>query len=148
MWKTVIADLDGTLADNAARLHYIVNLPPERRDWAAFHSACFSDQPNPAVEELLRMFAQSGYQIVLCTGRPNTYRLLTEKWLDAYHIPWHQLLMRPEGNTESDTIIKPRLVADFHAPSDVLVIIEDRTKVVRRFRELGYTVLQCAEGDF
>lgn len=57
------------------------------------------------------------------------------------------------ADTRHDTVVKPELLEkafkeDRIDKSKVLCILEDRNSMVRKWRELGYTCLQVAEGDF
>jgi hypothetical protein len=147
--KNIIFDLDGTVFDCTHRLHYIEG---EKKDWDSFHNSCLNDAPIRPIIALLQKMYMAGYPIVFCTGRPESSRKYTELSISK-HIGLtpkaYQLLMRPTGDYRPDTVVKPEALrkADI-TTDDVWFIVEDRAKVVRKWRELGFTVLQCAEGDY
>ena len=58
----------------------------------------------------------------------------------------YTLRMRKIGDHRPDTIIKPHLIESIR--DRVELILEDRNSMVAKYRELGYTCLQVAEGDF
>jgi hypothetical protein len=59
------------------------------------------------------------------------------------------LLMRPRGDRRDDPTVKPELlVARGIVPENTAFILEDRNRMVKRWRELGFTCWQVAEGDF
>lgn len=59
------------------------------------------------------------------------------------------LLMRKDGDHRHDTEVKPELLSNNNlTPDNVFLILEDRDSMVNKLRELGYRVLQVAEGKF
>ena len=59
------------------------------------------------------------------------------------------LMMRKTDDTRPDQEIKKEIYQNFIEPKcDVLFVVDDRLKVVKMWRELDLTVLQCAEGDY
>ncbi len=78
MTKTVLFDIDGTLADLTHRLHHITAKPP---NWDAFFAECGNDQVIEPIRELAQMVAAQGYRILLVSGRTDKVRQQTEAWL-------------------------------------------------------------------
>lgn len=147
--KVVVFDLDGTVFDCTHRLYLIEG---DDKDFKEFHRQCSSDKPIRSIIELVLMCYEMGYAIVFCTGRPNWTRLLTEKSI-LEHIGLnpkdYSLLMRPTDNYKKDMEVKPKLFEEAGiTPDKVWFIVEDRKGVVKKWRELGFTCLQCAEGDY
>lgn len=145
----VIFDIDGTIADCSHRLHLIEG---EKKEWEKFFFACVDDKPIKPILELLESIFGS-CDIVFCTSRPERTRKETTDWIienTGYrYLPKNELLMRSDNDRRPDTIVKPELLEkEGLTPDRVLFIVEDRTKVVKKWRELGYTVLQCADGDY
>jgi hypothetical protein len=61
--------------------------------------------------------------------------------------------MRKEGDFRPDDVVKPELLNDFLEKSKlnkdvILMVFEDRNIMVKKWREMGLTVAQVAEGDF
>jgi hypothetical protein len=93
----MIYDLDGTLADDTHRRHFVEG---DKKDYIKYYSLIKNDKPNwPVVEELVRD-QMGGATIVVITGREDTYLMSTLQQLYQFQI--HDLvsciLMRPTGN--------------------------------------------------
>lgn len=156
---TIICDLDGTIALDHKRNHFLH--PHEHinglceckekggRDWNAYFDACGGDEPNWAVIDLLRLFWEDGYNIRILTGRTERVRAITEKWLSDHAVPHHSLRMRPEEEFTDDHQLKVLWAKEEKLePDDVLFILEDRQRVVDSWRAAGYTCFQVAPGTF
>lgn len=144
--KTVIFDIDGTLANIEHRLHHIEG---DKKDWDGFHKECHLDTTYPKIIEMTHIMRDAGYRIVMCTGRGEQNRQATEKWLVENEIPCVLLLMRAEGNFESDFIIKRRMVGYLiEEGHDIHYAFEDRDRVVEMYREIGITCFQVKKGDY
>ncbi len=151
MLKAVVVDIDGTLSDSRAREHLAQN-----KEWDKFHAACELDPPFHDVAGVLRRL-DGAYTLVGCTGRPETQRNKTRGWLRRHKIPLDYLLMRRENDYRPDNTIKPELVFDWHrsvctndqsVTEHVSFVLEDRDKVVQRWRELGYNCWQVRLGGY
>jgi hypothetical protein len=146
----VVVDIDGTLSRPGERLKYIKQEP---KDWDAFYNDCFDDEPVGNIISLVHCIAQR-YAIVFCTGRRSSVRDKTVAWLEkhlsiSFLIPEYSLLMRPANDTRHDTDVKPELLeVAGYSPDKVAFILEDRSSMCKKWRELGYTCLQVADGDF
>lgn len=144
MKKIVLVDIDGTVSQVGDRLKYLQQTP---KNWDAFYTACFEDEPIQEIVDLIKVL-QDTYRIVYCTGRKESVRDQTEKWLINHDIN-STLLMRKNGDFRHDTIAKPELVADALIPyEDIAFVLEDRNSMVEFWRELGVRCLQVAPGDF
>lgn len=132
--ECVIVDIDGTLAD-----HEGIRSP---FDWVKVDL----DRPNKDVVEYVKMLAdRTNIEIIIFSGRDECSRELTEKWLIQNEIGYSALYMRPEGNTECDTVIK-RNMFDRHIKGkyNVSHVIDDRPKVVDMWWSLGLKVWSVA----
>jgi hypothetical protein len=143
--KTVIVDIDGTLADCRHRLHHV--LPGARRNWNAFFAAMSDDSLIHPVADVVRQLAVES-KVVLCSGRPEDYRPATEAWLDAYGVPRDALYMRPAGDTRPDHVVKAQILDGIRADGyEPFIVIDDRQSVVDMWRENGLVCLQAAPSD-
>ena len=140
----VVFDLDGTLSVVGDRLKY---LQQEPKDWDSFYKACGEDKLNFPIAEILTHL-RFNYQIRIVTGRRDSEKYKTLKWLElnGLCIPDYHVHMRKAGDFRHDTIVKPELIEEFK--DQILMIFEDRQSMVDKWRELGYTCLQVAPGDF
>ena len=150
--KAVIFDIDGTLADCDHRLHFIQQLP---KDWGSFFKASASDGVNYGISNLFWFLAwckQTGKKIelLIVTARPETYKLVTEQWLVIHELHhYKEIFFRKEGDFRNDDIIKKEIYKEHIKDKyEVMFVVEDRSRVVKMWRKLGLTCLQCAEGGF
>ena len=139
MKPVILCDIDGTLALRGDRAPHD-------------HDSSMEDAVNWPVVRLCDALVVKGvYDIVLLSGRDEKYRDVTEYWLERHQILSYRkrLLMRPRGDNRPDEIVKRELYEqDETLRRTVWLVIDDRNKVVKMWRELGLTCLQVAEGDF
>ena len=144
---TIICDLDGTLADIEHRVHHIRG--SGRSDWNAFFRACPEDLPIRNTIHLVQRLHEVGFRVLIVSGRSDLVRAETEEWLDQHAVPYDGLLMRRDEDHRSDTIVKAEMVDELGiGPDDVLMVLDDRNKVVEMWRERGFHTFQVAPGDF
>jgi len=142
----VIVDIDGTLADCSERAK--MYLEGENKNWDKFYGACINDYPILSVIDIVQNIS-SCYEIILCSGRRESCREDTIRWLEDNEVPYNEILLREDGDFRHDTIVKPELLKKANIKeSEVAFILEDRNSMVAKWRELGFTCLQVAEGDF
>jgi predicted kinase len=144
MRRVVIFDIDGTLANCSHRIHHVKG--PGPKDWDAFFAKMGDDVPVPDVVDVYHALGDAGYSRVICTGRPEKYRRLTETWLrDAWVCDYEALYMRPNDDTRPDHVVKREILSlirkDGYEP---WLVIDDRQSVVDMWRDEGLTCLQCA----
>ena len=143
--NNVIVDLDGTLCDVSHRLPLIRGRRPQ---WQRFFMACELDPPKQDVINVVKTLAYF-YDIHIFSGRGEIARELTEQWLEQHEIQYESLSMRPMSTRKADHLLKRDWVMDKgFTPENVLCILDDRQSVVDMWREMGFTCLQVAPGDF
>lgn len=133
----VLVDVDGTVA-----------LRGERGPFE--FARCGEDAPNEPVIAVVNAMVAVGYRTVFCSGRPETYRDVTTRWLvEHVHAAGSPLYMRPADDYRRDDIVKLKLF-DEHIRDqfNVLCVFDDRRRVVEMWRSLGLTVLAVSDGDF
>ena len=144
MQTAIIVDLDGTLCDAGHRRHFVEK---EKKDWKSFYENMVYDQPNQWCLELLNRFKMN--EIVFVTGRPEEYREHTVTWLKKIGYSSCPLFMRKSKDYRQDFEIKTEIYKEHIEPKfKILFCVDDRTQVVKAWRALGLTCLQCDEGDF
>ncbi|SRR5690554_6798335 len=141
----VITDLDGTLSDAEHRVHLIERNP---KNWDAFFEASRDDAPIWPVIRVVQALQAAGHQIHVLTGRSDSTREATVAWLEAHEVPFDRLLMRSAGDYTPDDRLKRDWFVQDYKPEDVLLVLDDRARVVRMWREFGLVCLQVAPGDF
>ena len=168
MKKTIIFDLDGTLANIDVRRD--ISLKPNGKlNWDIFaspDSILNFDTPNDPVIKMAQMFHNDGFKIVIFSGRNDRGFDATVQWLNNNNVPFDLLVMRPDkfkdkswpiadGNPATpdmrfmpDEILKKKMLDLFVDIDDVFMTVDDRQKVVDMWRGLGLTCFQVAPGDF
>jgi len=147
--KIVVCDIDGTIAKMSTQRKQFID--EKRNDWDYFYSLCFNDDPIFDIINIIRQLDHCASNIVFCTGRREEVRGLTEQWIKKYfpYMSKIELIMRPNGDHRCDSSVKPAILAKAgYTTENVICIFEDRSRVVKRWRELGFTCVQVAEGDF
>lgn len=145
MKPAVIFDIDGTLADNSHRVHYIQGTP---KNWHAYNANMHLDEPIEPTCRLLRACA-TRYDIILMTGREDQYQGVTEDWLREQWLPFMCLFMRPTGHHGPDHHMKLGWLARARSEGyEPFMVVEDRSQVVAMWRAAGLVCLQCAEGNY
>lgn len=142
MKKTIIFDIDGTLADLTHRLHHIKN---GSRNWDSFFADAGKDAPIEQICQLNRVLA-GHYNIIVVSGRTDSIRDITEKWLQDNSIRYDDLHMRKHGDYRQDFIIKSEILDHIiEQGNEIEFVIDDRPSVVAMWRERGIICLQCAD---
>lgn len=145
MKKIVIVDIDGTISIVGDRVKYLQSIPP---NWDEFYKRCGEDKPNNPIIELVSIL-EMYYEIVYFSGRRESCREDTRKWMDANGVVYGRMFLRENGDKRDDVQVKPEFFAKaFITQETVAFIIEDRSSMVKKWRELGFTCLQVADGNF
>ena len=145
----VVFDMDGTLAHfDADELGHLVH--GVEKQWDAFFDAMDLAKPIENIERLLRILHASGHAIVICSGRPAGWQHRSEAWLRAHNIPFDGMYLRPEdADHRTDEEVKEDLLAQIISDGfNLWLVVDDRRRVVDKWRDMGLTCLQCAPGDF
>ena len=140
-----VFDLDGTMSNHRHRLHHITSKP---KNWPAFFEACSDDPLIEPIAKIATALIIRGEIIAYVTGRPESCRNRTIHWLHRNRL-WFDntyLIMRSAEDKRPDEVVKPELIKQL--PYQVTAIFEDRTRVVQKWRELGYTCLQVCDGNY
>jgi tRNA uridine 5-carbamoylmethylation protein Kti12 len=133
---TFVFDLDGTLAINTSgRSPY---------DWKRVGE----DSLNIPVKRVLDTLSDTGYKIIICSGRDRSCERITREWLDDHNISYDKLFMREGGDSRPDWVVKHELWSEIVKEYYILAMFDDRQQVVDHARSVGFDVFQVSEGDF
>lgn len=143
----ILIDLDGTLCNHGHRVNFAIG-----GRWTEFHEQLEQDRLHKDVAALVSLL-HDRVHLIAVTGRNERYRQRTLKWLAQRGVLIDELLMRPDDNFDSDTVIKPKLVYDrFGSKEEALAavtfILDDREKVVEAWRDAGFNCWAVRQGEF
>lgn len=141
--KTIICDLDGTLANINHRLHYLKD-----QDWDGFFGAVSGDTPNDWCVEILKAMEEMGHEVIFVSGRNESARADTIAWLEKLELDGWELYMRGKNDRRPDHELKAEIYEKHLKDEDILFVLEDRARVAQMWRDRGLVVLQCDVGDF
>lgn len=137
--KCVICDLDGTLALHNGRSPFD-------------DSKIYTDKLNNYIRRILNAYNYLGTEIIYLSGRSETAREETEKWLvnnGCWYKYNQKLYMRIDKDYRADNIVKKELFEKFIKDKYfVNFVLDDRDQVVKMWRDLGLLCLQVYYGDF
>jgi len=134
--KAIVSDIDGTILNFCDRSAFDVALS-------------INDAPNCAVLACLQTMYNSGRDILFLTGRNEKFRDITEEWINK-HLPIpYKLYMRADDDKRPDTIYKKEVI-DNHIFGKFFIeaILDDRPRICRMFREMGFVVFQLNHKEF
>lgn len=108
------------------------------------------DLPNYPIINLVKSYCDTyDCKLIILTGRNESCREVTAKWLSANYLFPEKIIMRPDNNYTSGPEQKKLLYElNIKGKYNVDFVIEDSSKVVKMYRDLGLTVLQPNEGKF
>lgn len=149
--KYIVCDLDGTACNEEHRVH----LGRDCGDWDGYFGCLDLDKPHDDVFWLLNMAMKDQHtDILFLTCRPEKYRRQTEEWLAENGLGnYCDLIMRADDDkTPSEVLKLQSLEKCFGTREDVLgsvlVVLEDRDKVVKALREYGLNVWAVRQGKY
>ena len=144
----VVFDIDGVLADAAARQHLLDDTGSRRRNWNAFFDAAGEDE---VIEEVARLteLLDRDLLLVLLTARPVRIRDLTLMWLDRHGLRWDLLVMRPAGDYSPSPDMKRNAVRELWARGlDLRLAFEDDRRNVEVFHAEGVPCIYLHSGYY
>lgn len=147
--EAIIVDIDGTVAHMAGRSPY---------DYTQVHTDTVDEHVVWLVNRIADLrYTTGGFRtkVLFCSGRDDSCRDETLKWLDNSCIPHDELFMRPtdakdnHGNKLPDYQVKLDLFNKYiRGKYNVRFVLDDRNQVVDLWRRLGLKCLQVEPGDF
>lgn len=139
----ILVDMDATLFLNThGRPFYGDELEP---------TDILKDEPIPGTIALVKAYQASGNLVFGLSGREDTQgiRLNTEKQCANQGIFLDKLFLRPKGSRKKGDEQKKELFEDnIKGKYFVDFVLDDSSKVVKMYRDLGLTCLQPNEGKF
>jgi predicted kinase len=136
--KGIVCDIDGTYALLGNRSPYNPQV------------SLYTDSPNIPVVNAVRRYYNAGYEVIFCSGREDKYEQVTRDFINKYSEGLvYKLFMRKTGDKRGDDIVKEEIfMNEIKDKCLIEVVLDDRSRVVQRWRDIGLTVFQVAPGDF
>ena len=140
MSKIILCDIDGTVANNEHRQHFLKN----KKDWKGFFDDMINDIPihnviNKVIEE-----KNAGKEIVFITGRPESYRNVSMVWLSKYFSFNFGLLMREDKDQRNKVIVKKDIFEKKFSKSEISYVIDNDKDLLKLWSELGLKTVDAS----
>lgn len=150
--SAIVCDLDGTISlFNAKRNDGTVDVRHSKAHTRSPYDAskCDDDFLNEAVADVIEAMSRAGHYIIFCSGREDTYREQTERFLKKHLRAPYELYMRKAEDMRKDSVIKSEIYDMHIAPNyNVHFVLDDRDQVVNLWRSKGLQCWQVAPGNF
>jgi uncharacterized HAD superfamily protein len=149
MKRIILCDIDGTLATIGDRAKILEKDELTEKDYDEFNARSATSSCIQDIANIVRNLKDAETKIYLITAREKKWKKITQHWLRLNEIPYDNLLMRNDGDKNSDADVKLKIVKEYVNPKRVWFVLEDRDDVVQMYREdLGLTCLQVNKGDY
>jgi predicted kinase len=132
----IIVDIDGTFSEVGDRSPY---------DAA---KALETDSVNTSVLFLLKAMYEKEVDIIFVTGRNIKYSEVTSQLIERDWKYSYQLYMRPSDDMPDTDVKRDIFNNSIKDVYNVLFVLEDRSRVVEMYRDLGVRCFQVAPGDY
>lgn len=125
-------DIDGTLAMNNGH-----------RDWYDWTKVEDDDVVDAVANVAGALYGN--VDVIIFSGRDESSRDATERWLDKHGIPYNEMYMRPDNDKRPDNIVKMEMFDwNIRHKYNVLGVFDDRPQVVRAWMKIGVPVFHVA----
>ena len=133
----IVIDMDSTMCFNTSK-----------RPWYGPGSTegMITDIPNKGVVDVVKAMQDADYNIIVCTGRNEAQREVTEQWLKGHYIEPTEIYMRNDYDYRKGVEIKEELINKILEKYNITAIFEDCEPIVQKLRDMGLTVLQPNKG--
>ncbi len=130
--RLIIYDLDGTIANDEHRKHLIADR--KTAEYLKYYALIKNDTPNwPVIEQMVKDH-QGGANIVVITGREDTYAIPTLRQLYMFQIAEYinYMIMRPTNNYLPEAEFKEAAISMMVQEGAVVAGIYDDSPSVRK----------------
>ena len=135
--RVAIFDVDGTLMDIDHRRKYVES---EQKDWKKFFEYMKFDTIRDDVFHMAHALEADGYVIIVCSGRNEKYRDITEQQLAFGKLKYEALMMRGDQDYRPDYEVKQEMLDRMRKEGlDPKISVDDRPSVVKMWRQNGLT---------
>jgi len=141
MKKIILCDIDGTIANNDHRQHFLEG----KKDWDGFFSELINDEPIfPIINKVIEEY-KAGKDIVFLTGRPEKYRYSTSLWLKEYFDFELKVLMRKNNDKNNKLKVKKEIFESNFKVNQILYCIDNDEELLKQWHEIGLKTINANE---
>ena len=138
MKNIILCDIDGTVANNDHRQHFLEG----KKDWDGFFNALDKDQPiYPIIDKVIEE-NKSGKEIIFLTGRPERYKDLTKTWLKKYFTFDIRILMRGDNDQRNKIITKKEIFIANFKRNEIDLVIDNDEELIKMWESFGLSTLK------
>ena len=138
--KIVICDIDGTIANNDHRQHFLEG----KKDWDGFFSSLSEDKPIFEIINKINNLNFKGHKITFLTGRPEKYRGETKKWLNRFFSFKYCLIMRKDNDRRNKLNIKRELFDENFSKESIHMVFENDEQLIEMWKNLNLSVYEVS----
>ena len=136
MANIILCDIDGTVADNSHRQHFLEG----KKDWDGFFDALDLDKPIYEIINKMNDEHNQGREIIFLTGRPERYRDPTENWLKQYFNFPLRVVMRPNDNKKNKLLTKKEMFEQNFNIDEIFYVIDNDEDLLNMWKKMGMRV--------
>lgn len=133
MKKIILCDIDGTIADNTHRQHYLKS----KKDWVSFFMHLDKDKPICSSIDKINSEYYAGKTIVFLTGRPELYREKTEEWLSRFFNMDLIVIMRSDNDRKNKIDCKLEMFKKNFKTSDIDYVMDNDEDLISLWEKIG-----------
>lgn len=135
--RAILVDVDGTLANHEG----VRNVYD--------YSKVYDDLPHEDIIRSVQLEAAAGTKVIIMSGREDSCKDDTIRWLEKYDVPFDDVFMRKTGDMRPDWMIKDDLIRENVQDNYYIEYgFDDREQVVEHNRKNGYRIYAVDFGDF
>ena len=141
MKNIILCDIDGTVANNDHRQHFLEG----KKDWDGFFNALDKDKPiYKTINKIIREH-QNGKNIIFLTGRPERYRSSTLVWLEKFFDFNISMLMRKNNDQRNKLIIKREIFESNFNNAEIDYVLDNDNELLEMWHEIGISTIDANE---
>lgn len=147
--KVIIVDLDGTLCDTTHRNCFVDTTGNKKKQWGKFFAGMADDALRDEMKSLIDD-THPDCDVVIVTGRPDSYKKVTLDWLSQYGIRYNAIYMRRANDRRPDTVVKQEILDNYLPKEKIVMVYDDRGSVIKMWQSNGLPVTNMggANNDF
>ena len=138
MKNIILCDIDGTVANNDHRQHFLEG----KKDWDGFFEALDKDEPIYPIINKVIAENKSGREVIFLTGRPERYRETTKIWLEKYFDFKLNILMRKDNDQRNKLIIKREIFDSNFSYNEISCIYDNDQSLIEMWKSLKLRTLK------